>query len=225
MNPRRRIIGSAGVALLMAVRAGAQERPVLPVSLEPQTRQLIEQLGDSLRGIGLPVGPLYSKAAEGKLKQATDAQIISAVRSLARRFGEIRASLGGSLDETGMSAAATAMSAGVPLSAIRGLLDAAGSGSEAKADFAIALVTITDLVGQRVPSASAVTAVQSLLARRAPSDQYARLRADVATDIGTGRLPEQAVRARTEAIVRTLPIVPPPDIMKTPRPASDARRP
>jgi hypothetical protein len=51
------------------------------------------------------------------------------------------------------------------------------------------------------------------------------LRADVATDIGTGRLPEQAVRARTEAIVRTLPIVPPPDIMKTPRPASDARRP
>ena len=70
-------------------------------------------------------------------------------------------------------------------------------------------ITLTDLVGQQVPSASAVAAVQSLLARRAPSDQYTRLRIGVTDDIVAGQSPEQAVRARTDAIVRALPAAPP----------------
>jgi hypothetical protein len=107
-----------------------------------------------------------------------------------------------------MSAAATALSSGVPTSALRGLWDAASGARDTEADFAIALVTLTDLVGQRVAPASAVTAVQSLLARRAAPDQYARLRIGVTDDIGHGHSPDQAVRATTEAIVRTLPAVP-----------------
>ena len=196
--------------LVALAPAMAQERPTLPSGLEPQTRLLIERLADSVRGAGLPTDPLFAKAAEGKLKQATDAQIIAAVRGLARRFVEIRASLGTTVDASAMSAAATALSSGVPLSAIRGLFEAAGGVRESNADFSTALITLTDLVGQRVPPAPAVAAVQSLLARRAPADQYTRLRIGITDDIVGGQSPEDAIRARTEAIVRTLPVRKPP---------------
>ena len=187
---------------LLAQAAAAQ----LPAGLEPRTRQVLEQLVDSAKSAGLPTAPLTAKVAEGKLKQASDEQIVIAVRGLVRRFGEIRGSLGPSLDETSMTAAATAMSAGVSLSSIKGLLEAAGS---SRADFATALVTITDLVVQRVQPVAAVNAVQDLLARRAPADQYTRLRADVANDIGAGREPDQSIRSRTDAIIKSLPGRPP----------------
>jgi hypothetical protein len=209
MNGVRRAFSRVAAITLMAMPVRAQGHAVLPAGLEPQTRQIIEQLADSLHAVGLPADPLYAKAAEGKLKQATDAQIVVAVRSLARRFGEIRAGLGESVDAAAMSAAATALSAGVPLSAIKGLRDAAGGPRDTNADFATALVTLTDLVSQRVAATAATLAVQSLLARRAPADQYARLRIGVTDDIVAGRSPDQAVRARAEAIVRSLPAAAP----------------
>jgi hypothetical protein len=206
---RRWYLGGAAMLAAVATSAGAQQRGVLPTGLEPQTRLTIEQLADSLRSAGLPTEPIYAKAAEGKLKQATDAQIIGAVRSLARRFGEIRAALGRSIDDASMSAAATAFAAGVPLPAIRGLSDAAGVAGNAGGDFATALVTVTDLVSHGVASPFAVTAVQSLLARRASVEQYTRLRMGVMDDILAGRSPDQAVRTRSDAIVRSLPATPP----------------
>jgi hypothetical protein len=209
MNVVWRALNRAAMITLVAMRARAQGHAALPTGLEPQTRQIVEQLADSLHAVGLPADAVYAKVAEGKLKQATDAQIIVAVRSLARRFGEIRAGLGESIDAAAMSAAATALSSGVPLPAIRGLRDAAGGPRDTNADFATALVTLTDLISQRVPATSATLAVQSLLARRAPADQYARLRIGVTDDIVAGRSPDQAVRARTEAIVRSLPAAAP----------------
>lgn len=189
--------------------AHGQSRPALPTGLDERTRKAIEQLADSVRSAGLPVDPLYAKAAEGKLKQASDAQIMNAVRGLANRFREIRAGLGSPLDAAAMSAAATALSVGVPVTAIRDLRDAAAGAHDPGAELAGALVTLTDLVGQRVSPASAVHAVQSLLARRATPDQYARLRIAVSDDILSGRSPDQATRATTEAIVRLLPSAPP----------------
>jgi hypothetical protein len=195
------------LAMLLGVglSAGAQSRPALPNGLDERTRAAIESIADSLRAAGLPAEPLYAKAAEGKLKQATDAQIVNAVRALANRFRELRAGLGASLDVASMSAAATALSTGVSVSAIRDMRDASAGARDPGADLASALVTLTDLVGQRVSTASAVSAVQSLLARRATPEQYARLRIGVSEVIGSGRAPDQAARATTEAIVRTLP--------------------
>jgi hypothetical protein len=193
----------AFLGLVLSAQAAAAQ---LPAGLEPKTRQVLEQLVDSAKATGLPTAPLTAKVAEGKLKQASDEQIVTAVRALVRRFGEIRASVGTSLDETSMTAAATAMSAGVSLSSIKGLLEAAGP---SRVDFATALVTITDLVVQRVQPTIAVSAVQDLLARRAPADQYTRLRADVANDIGAGREPDQSIRSRTDAIIKSLPGRPP----------------
>jgi hypothetical protein len=195
------------VCLLLPVTiAAAQERPGLPSGLEAKTRATIEQLADSMQIEGLPVEPLFAKAAEGRLKRATDAQIVMAVQGLAARFRQVRAGLGAPVDVATMSAAATALSAGVTMPVIREMFEAAGRQSP---DLGSALVTVTDLVTQRVPVGAAVTAVQSLLVRRASPEQYTKLRLGVTNDILAGQSPDQAVRANAETIVRLLPPTPP----------------
>ena len=200
---------------------GAQT-PTLPAGFDAAARAAIERIVDSARSAGLPVEPLYAKAAEGKLKQAPDAQIVVAVRALSARFRSLRAELGPTLDVASMSAAATALSAGIPLSSIRDMRDAAAGSRDPAADFAGALVTATDLVAQRVSPESATAAVQSLLARRATPEQFARLRAGVGEVIAGGRSPDVAARNASEAIVKSLP--PPPPTVTTIKPplAGDA---
>lgn len=197
-----------GMLVLVPAILGAQSQ-VLPAGLEPETRVSLEAIIDSARAAGLPVDPLFAKAAEGKLKRASDAQIVAAVRSLSGRFRSIRSEMGATLEATTMSAAATAIAVGIPISAIREMRDAAAGSPSANADLTGALVTATDLVAQRVSPASAIAAVQSLLARRASPDQFARLRAGVGETIAAGRSPDQAARNATESIVKGLPAAPP----------------
>jgi hypothetical protein len=205
-----------GLGMLLPAVLAAQAS-TLPPGFDQQTRLVLERIVDSARVAGLPVEPLLARAAEGKLKQASDQQIVSAVRSLAGRFRTIRSELGATLEVAPMTAAATALSVGIPISAIRGMRDAAAGSPTSSADLAGALVTATDLVAQRVSPASAATAVQSLLARRASPDQFARLRTGVGETIASGRSPDQAIRATTESIVRTLPPSPPaPSITRPP---------
>jgi hypothetical protein len=200
--------GLLAIVAAVAANAARAQAPSLPAGLDKATQASLEQVIDSARTLGLPVQPLYAKVAEGKLKQASDAQIVTAVRSLAGRFRELRSELGATLDAQGMSAAATALQAGIPLHAIRDLRDAAAGSRDPAADLAGALVAATDLVAQRVSASSAVTSVQSLLARRATPEQYVRLRAAVSQDIAAGRSPDQAARSTTEAIVKILPPTP-----------------
>jgi hypothetical protein len=211
------------LTLMLLLAPGlAVAQAALPSGLGAPARASIEAVIDSSRAAGLPVEPLYAKAAEGKLKQATDAQIVAAVRSLATRFRSIRSELGPSVDVTAMTAAATALSTGIPIATIRDLRDAAAGSPTASADLAGALVTATDLVAQRVSPASAASAVQSLLARRAAPEQYARLRAGVGETIAAGRSPDQAVRSATESIVKSLPPPPPAVTPIKPPAAGDA---
>jgi hypothetical protein len=208
----------AALFMMTAVPSWLGAQASLPAGFEPATRVAIERVVDSARAAGLPVQPLYAKAAEGKLKQATDAQILAAVRGLAGRFRSLRADLGPGLDATAMTAAATALSAGIPVAAIRDMRDAAAGSRDAAADFAGALVTATDLVAQRVSPESAIAAVQSLLTRRATPEQFARLRTGVGEVIAGGRSPDLAARSTSEAIVRNLP--PPPPTLTTIKPPS-----
>jgi hypothetical protein len=179
----------------------------------------VEQVIDSARIAGLPVAPLQAKAAEGRLKQASDVRILAAVRSLAGRLGEIRKEFGTTLDDAVLTSAATALAAGVPMSAIHDMKNAAAGSRDPAGDLASALVAVTDLVTQRVPTGPAISAVQSLLARRASPEQYARLRAGVVEVITSGRSPDQAVRSTTEAIVKSLP--PQPAVTSPIRPPLD----
>lgn len=195
---------AAGALVLLPLRLEAQAL-VLPAGFTEQTRAALERVIDSARTDGVPLEPLFAKAAEGKLKQAGEPQIIAAVRSLAARFRSIRAEMGSTLDVPSMSAAATALAVGIPISAIRDMHAAAAGSATASADLAGALVAATDLVAQRVSPMAATAAVQSLLVRRAAPEQFARLRASVGETIAGGRAPDQAAKAASESIVKGLP--------------------
>jgi hypothetical protein len=184
------------VLLLAPVLLPAQQPLSLPQALSADARVAIERIIDSARTIGLPVAPLYDKAGEGKLKQAPDAQIVVAVRALSARLGAVRAGLGASLDESSMMVASTALAAGIAMDELKQLRREAGG------DFAIAVVTATDLIGSRATPRAAIAAVNGLVAKHATVEQYARLRSDVAGDVGQGRGADQSIRARVDAIMQ-----------------------
>jgi len=188
----------------------ATPRPIvsagdIPAQLSPASRQVVTRLGDSLRAAGIPDQPLYSKAAEGVFKCATEARIIAVVRTLARELGESRAALGASADDADLVAGAAALHVGATpamLAQLRETHRAAGSG--ARSSLATPLIALADLLTRRVPAPAAAAAIDSLVARRAPADDFAALRAAVERDIDAGRAPEASVVQRTQVLLRGL---------------------
>jgi len=188
----------------------ATPRPIvsagdIPAQLSPASRQVVARLGDSLRAAGLPDQPLYSKAAEGVFKCATEARIIAVVRTLARELGESRAALGASADDADLVAGAAALHVGATpamLAQLRETHRAAGNG--ARSSLATPLIALADLLTRRVPAPAAAAAIDSLVARRAPADDFAALRAAVERDIDAGRAPEASVMQRTQVLLRGL---------------------
>jgi hypothetical protein len=211
----RRIIRHATTVVAAVLGIGAtrgaasgQAPAATLTSLAPAARAAVEQIADSMRAARLPVEPLYAKVAEGRLKGAPDSAIVTAVRSLARRQLEVRAALGPNLDGGALGAAATALRAGVPTPTLQEIARLAASAHNPNAELTIALITVVDLLGQRVPLEPAVASMESLLSRDAGDDQYTRLRLSVEADIVAGQSPASAVRTRTDAIVKSLPGTP-----------------
>lgn len=190
------------------VSAQAVERPMtaadLPSRLAPATRQAIINLGDSLRAVGLPDAPLYAKAAEGVLKGAADARILVVLRTLARELGDARSSLGNSANEAELVAGASALHVGASPAMLRQLREAHTGAGGAPTSLATPLVALADLLARRVPASTAAAAIDSLVARGAPSDDFAALRAAVERDIDAGRAPEASVMQRTQGLLRNL---------------------
>jgi hypothetical protein len=61
---------------------------------------------------------------------------------------------------------------------------------------------LADLLTRRVPPPIAAAAIDSLVARHAPADDFAALRAAVERDIDAGRAPEAAVTTRMQGLLR-----------------------
>jgi hypothetical protein len=202
----------AVLALTVGVhRLGAQRTssPVLspadlPSQLSVATRQTIARLGDSLRMAHLPDAPLYAKAAEGVLKGAEEMRIVTAVRTLARELGEARAALGTSVGDDDLVAAASALHVGATAAMLTQLRDTQRSAGGASTSLATPLVALADLLSRRVPAAAAASAIDALVSRRAPSEDFAALRAGVERDIVAGRAPEAAVAQRTQVLIRNI---------------------
>ena len=205
----RRLLLGGLLSVAAQASAGAQggAAPMtaadLPSQLLPATRQAIVRLGDSLKVAGLPDAPLYAKAAEGVLKGATDARIVSAVRTLARELGDARAALG-SAGEAELVAGASALHVGASPTMLRQLRDTHAAGVGRATSLATPFVALADLLARRVPAPVAAAAIDSLVARGAPSDDFAALRAAVERDIDAGRAPEASVVQRTQGLLRNI---------------------
>ena len=181
------------------VRAASAQ---LPAGLGAASKDTLRRLVDSARAVGLPGEALIAKAAEGALKGADDARIIKAVRNLVRELADARAALPPRAAAGTLSAAASAIHAGVSAQAVRDLWTADQSLPES--DLAIALVTLADLVASHVPGEMAANSLRELLRRRAPESQLAAFRLGVADDVRSGSSPESAIAVRTQAIMRAL---------------------
>ena len=184
-------------AFATASAAGAQT-PALPARLGADARDAIGRLADSLRFAGVPVDPLYAKAAEGVLKGADDARIVVAVRTLARELTQARAALGPAAPAGDVLAAASALHAGVPAASIRRLREA-GAGP-----LALPLVVLADLAARGVPPAAAAGSIAELVARGATEPELSGYRAGVERDIASGRDARAAADARLQATLSQL---------------------
>ena len=139
----RRVAAPAALAALALAASVALARPASAQTsaggaaagaarlerLAPAAREAVVRIADSARASGLPVEPLYSKAEEGAFKRATDAQIVAAVRALARALADARTALGAESTADELVAGASALRAGVSTDALRRLGATRGSGS------------------------------------------------------------------------------------------------
>lgn len=189
---------------VMAQGTGALTAADLPAELSPATRRAIERLADSLRDARLPSDPVYAKAAEGVLKGATEARILGAVRAMAHELGDARDALGAEVDQVEIVAGASALHAGVPVATLRRLREASNQQKAGGHSLTTPLIVLADLVTRRVPAPIASAAVDSLVARGAPSADFDALRAAVERDILAGRAPDAAALTRTRSLLASM---------------------
>jgi len=223
---RRRLITAlcALAACVVGVPAARAQEGVPPPASQPAswppwllgpTRAALEALADSARRAGLPAAPLYAKAAEGVLKGADDARIVSAVRTLRRELAAVRAVLGPAASVSELVAGASAVHAGVPAATLHALGEARARAPDAARrarSLAVPFVVAADLVLRGVSPDVAAASMTALLARGAPDAHFSQLWRGVEQDILAGHTPSAAAMARTRALVGTSPVdVRPPD--------------
>jgi hypothetical protein len=194
--------------LLDALPVSAQQtRERLPDQLQLATRAAIERVADSLRSAGLPDAPVYSKAAEGVLKGADDARILTVVRALARELGDARQALGSEASEADIVAGASALHAGVPAAELRRMRDR--QPRQSSTSLAVPLTVLADMITRGVPPNDAAASVNALLARRVDDAEFQALRVGIEHDISAGRPPGAAAQAWTQRVLRDAPPAPP----------------
>jgi hypothetical protein len=146
------------------------------------------------------------------LKGADEARILAAVRTLARELGDARSALGGAAADAELVAGASALHVGATPAMLKQLREThvAATKGATSGSLATPLVALADLLTRRVPASVAAAAIDSLVARRAPGDDFAALRAAVERDIDAGRAPEASVVARTRGLLRNIESSPRP---------------
>lgn len=179
---------------MLPIAASAQQ-PTLPERISGPTRVALERLIDSASAAGIPREPLYDKASEGVLKGANTDQVVRAVRNLVARLGEAQTALGVSADRSLLGAGVSALMAGVSPAELKRLAHPPGAQPN-PSTLSMALVTLVDLVANRVPLPTATSSIQNLIDHRATERQFSTLRSDVERDILAGTEPEASLAHR-----------------------------
>ena len=142
--------------------------------LDAATAASVQQMVDSARTGGLPTEPLVQKALEGGTLGASGDKIVAAVSALHGQLGRARGALGRSASESELTAAAGALRAGLPPSALS-RLQSLRSGKP----LVVPIAVLTDLVAEGVPPEQATRSVLDLAREGRPDDEFVALRRQV----------------------------------------------
>ena len=198
----RGLIAALPLVMLPFSLAAQEARISLPASLRESTRTAVTSLADSLAREGLPGDGLYAKAAEGVLKGADDARVLEAVRSLASRLRDARRALGPHASAADLEAGASALFAGVSLTALARF--APHSAPARPQTLANTLTVLADLVWKGVPVDRATQSIETLMARGAYDRHLTALRAAFDQELNAGRDPIASLNRGTTRVLRTL---------------------
>ena len=147
----------AGVLLLPRARTVEGQDRRLADRLDATTASAVQRVVDSAAREGLPTEPLVQKALEGSTLGAPGDRIVAAVGALHGQLGRARAALGGRASEADLAAAAGALRAGLPPTALERLHSLRGD-----RPLVVPIAVLTDLVAEGVPPDEATRSVLDL---------------------------------------------------------------
>ena len=162
-------------ALLLPAGLAAQDRR-LAERLDGTTALAVQEVVDSASRVGLPTEPLVQKALEGSTLGAPGERITAAVQALYGQLGRAREALGGHADEAELTAAAGALRAGLPASALRRL-----QALRSDRPLVVPIAVLTDLVSEGMSQDEATRSVLALAREGRPDDEFVALRREIQT--------------------------------------------
>jgi hypothetical protein len=169
------LVRALPLALLLSVPAAAAAQDSRLIErLDTATAASVQQVVDSARSAGLPTEPLVQKALEGGTLGASGERIVAAVEALHGQLGRARDALGENANDAELTAAAGALRAGLPPTALR-RLQSLRSGQP----LVVPIAVLTDLVAEGVPPEQATRSVLDLARDGRPDDEFVALRRQV----------------------------------------------
>jgi len=210
-----------GLVAVAATALDAQQSIAARLSgrASPAIVALVQELGSSAAGRGLPVDPLIQKAIEGNAKGVPPERVATAVRLVLDQLDTAAAALRSvgpntPPDSVEIAAGGFAITAGLRG---RDIAELARTGRPA-ADVTVGLRVAGTLAALGVPPAEAVTLVSaSLRAGQAPGDLLA-LPGRVQSEVARGATPAQAAAGLARAAAAQARHGPPPDRGPPPHP-------
>jgi hypothetical protein len=169
------LVRALPLALLLSVPAAAAAQDSRLIErLDTATAASVQQVVDSARSAGLPTEPLVQKALEGGTLGASGERIVAAVEALHGQLGRARDALGENANDAELTAAAGALRAGLPPTALR-RLQSLRSGQP----LVVPIAVLTDLVAEGVSPEQATRSVLDLARDGRPDDEFVALRRQV----------------------------------------------
>jgi hypothetical protein len=163
------------LAVLAPAALTAQDRR-LTERLDSTTAAAVQRVVDSAARGGLPTEPLVQKALEGSTLGASGDRIEAAVLTLRGQLEQARDALGGKADDAEVTAAASALRAGLQPSALRRL-----QALRSDRPLVVPIAVLTDLVAEGVPPEEATRSVLALARDGRPDDEFMALRHEART--------------------------------------------
>ncbi|MEO7083732.1 MAG: hypothetical protein ABI442_14785 [Gemmatimonadaceae bacterium] len=191
---RRALIGP--LVLILFSQAAAAQDPRLAARLDKPTLGSVRAIVDSARVAGLPTAPLVDKALEGSAKGSDGGNITSAVHQLYLRMGSAKRAIGPTATADEIKSASDALDAGVSARDLARLRSASG-----KRPLTMPLAVLSDLIGRKVPVATATDLVIQLAKSGLNDPEFALFQRNVRADIDRGADPTVAATTRARGLV------------------------